>query len=268
MAEPFTFGIAVMARATARDWGRVRRLLELTVRSAEAAAAHDPLGAARVVVVGHERLELGAESVAVDWPAPGRSAFQDQMDDAGRKQRLIQRRVLDGGGGLLMLLDADDWVQTGFVAAARAALGPGGVGGVVERGALVDLRSRRTAGLPDPRIFDGSFHQVCGSSGVFRLRPEAADPFRRNPLSALRVHSRWAEEARARGAALASIGAEAAYLVNTGENNSETVGPHADWKAGVVREVNRLGRPMTEADAARWGLSLAEVEALERAEAA
>lgn len=255
MAEPFTFGIAVMARATAGDWGRVRRLLELTVRSARAAADADT----RVLVVGHEPGPEGVESLVVDWPAPDRSRFQDQMDDAGCKQRLIQQAVLDRGGGLLMLLDADDWVETGFVAAARAAIGPERVGAVVEHGALVDLRSRQVASLPDPRIFDGPFHQVCGSSGVFRLRAEAADPFRRNPLSELRVHSRWAEEAEARGTPLGRIGAEAAYLVGTGENNSETVGPHADWKAGVVREVNRLGREMTEADAGRWGLALSDV---------
>ena len=252
-----------MARATARDWARVQRLLALTLRSARAAADADT----RVLVVGHEPA-AGAESLTADWAPPGRGDFQAQMDDAGRKQRLIQRAVLDRGGGLLMLLDADDWVETGFVAAARAALGPEDLGGVVERGALVDLRSQRTAGLPDARIFDGPFHRVCGSSGVFRLQPEASDPFRRNPLSELRVHSRWADEAEARGAPLAVIGAQAAYLVNTGENNSETVGPHADWKAGVIREVNRLGRTVTEADAARWGLSLAGIEAASLAEAA
>ena len=263
MAEPFTFGIAVMARATARDWGRVQRLLDLTLRSARASADADT----RVLVAGHEQAR-GVECLTADWAAPGRGGFQDQMDDAGRKQRLIQQAVLDRGGGLLMLLDADDWVETGFVAAARAAVRPEDLGGVVERGALVDLRSQRIAALPDRRIFDGPFHRVCGSSGAFRLRPEASDPFRRNPLSQLRVHSRWADEAEARGAPLAVIGAEAAYLVNTGENNSETVGPHADWKAGVVREVNRLGRMVTEADAARWGLNLADIEAASPAEAA
>jgi hypothetical protein len=252
MAEPFTFGIAVLARATAGDWSRVARLLELTVRSARAAADADT----RVLVVGHEPGPDGVESLVVDWPAPGRAAFQAQMDDAGRKQRLLQQTVLERGGGLLMLLDADDWVETRFVAAARAAVGPERVGAVVERGSLVDLRTRRRAALPDPRIFDGPFHRVCGSSGVFRLQPESADPFQRNPLFELRVHSRWAEEGAARGSPLGVIEAEAAYLVNTGENNSEIVGPHADWKAGVVREVNRLGRALTEAEAARWGLTL------------
>lgn len=257
--EPFTFGIAVMARATARDWARVRRLLALTVRSARAASDRDT----RVLVAGHEPAEADVESLVADWPAPGRRDFQAQMDDAGRKQRLVQARVLEAGGGLLMLLDADDWVETGFVSAARAAVRPDRVGGVVERGALVDARTRRAATAPDPRIFDGPFHRMCGSSGVFRLRPEAADPFRRNPLRELRVHSRWAEEARARGAELAPIAAEAAYLVNTGENNSETIGPHAGWKVGVVNEVNRLGRAMDAADAARWGLSLSDIEALD-----
>jgi hypothetical protein len=255
-AEPFTFGIAVMARATAGDWGRVRRLLELTVRSARTAADANT----RLLVVGHEPGPDGVDGSVVDWPAPNRSDFQAQMDDAGRKQQLIQQTVLERGGGLLMLLDADDWVETGFVTAARRALGSDAVGAVVEQGSLVHLRSRRAASLPDPRIFDGPFHQVCGSSGVFRLRPEAADPFRRNPLAELRVHSRWAEEAAGRGAPLGRIEAEAAYLVGTGENNSETVGPHADWKAGVVREVERLGRSMDEAEVARWGLSLGAIE--------
>lgn len=253
-----------MARTTARDWSRVQRLLALTIQSARSAAD----AGTRVLVVGHERFELGVESVVVDWPAPTRSDFDGQMQDAGRKQRAIQQRVLDGGGGLLMLLDADDWLERGFVAAARAAVRPERLGGVVERGTLLNLRARRAANLPDPRIFGGPFHQVCGSSGVFRLRPEAADPFRRSPLAHLPVHSRWVDDARARGLELAVIEAETAYLVNTGENNSETVGPHAGWKAGVVREVERLGREVDEAEARRWGLTLADIDAAEWARAA
>ena len=253
-----------MARATARDWSRVLRLLALTLTSVRAAADADT----RVLVIGHEPLVAEAESVAVDWPAPARSDFDGQMQDAGRKQRILQQRVLDAGGGLLMLLDADDWIERGFVAAARAAVGPERVGGVVERGTLVNLRARRVAALPDPRIFEGAFHRVCGSSGVFRLRPEATDPFERCPLGQLPVHSRWLDDARNRGVVLASIAAEAAYLVNTGENNSETIGPHADWKAGVVREVERLGRPLDAAEARRWGLSPADLEAANWADAA
>ena len=252
-----------MARATARDWSRVRQLLALTVRSAQAAADPDT----RILVVGHEPAP-GMDTLVADWPAPARDDFGGEMQDAGRKQRLIQGRVLADGGGLLMLLDADDWVETGLVTAARAAVGPERVGGVVERGTLVNLRARKAAALPDARIFDGPFHRVCGSSGVFRLRPEAADPFQRNPLARLPVHSRWLDDARAQGAELAVIGAEAAYLVNTGENNSESIGPHAAWKAGVVRETERLGRLMTEADAARWGLTLADIAGAQTAEAA
>ncbi len=264
MVEPFTFGIAVMARATARDWARVRRLLAMTLRSAKAAGDADT----QVLVAGHEPAAAHVESLLADWPAPGRADFAAQMQDAGRKQRLLQQRVMERGGGLLMLLDADDWVEKDFVAAARAAVGPERVGGVVDRGTLVNLRARKAAALPDARIFDGPFHRVCGSSGVFRLRPEAAEPFRRNPLAHLPVHSRWVDDARAQGAELAAIGAEAAYLVNTGENNSELIGPHADWKAGVVRETERLGRMMAQADAARWGLTLADLELAPPAEAA
>ncbi|MBW3617836.1 MAG: hypothetical protein KY446_08805 [Proteobacteria bacterium] len=76
------------------------------------------------------------------------------------------------------------------------------------------------------------------------------------------------DDARAQRAELAAIEAEAAYLVNTGENNSELIGPHGDWKAGVVRETERLGRVMTQADAARWGLTLADLELAQPAEAA
>lgn len=254
--EPFTFGVAVMARATARDWARVRELLDLTLGSVAAQTERNH----RTVVVAHEALAVGdrrATLLQAEWPAPAPGDFAGQMTDAGRKQQLIQRWTLERGGGLLMLLDADDWVETGFVAGARGALAGGAVGALVERGLLVDVHTLKTAGIPDPAIVAQPFHQVCGSSGVFRLRPDEADPFRRNPLTELRLHHRWREDAQALGVELGSIPAGAAYVVNTGQNNSETVGPHAAWRRGVVAEINRRGTRLDAAEAARFGQDLA-----------
>lgn len=259
--EPLTFGISVIARETARDWSQVRRLLGFTLKSVRAQEG----GGCRTVVAAHDRLDLddpNAELLLADWPAPGRGDHLGQMVDAGRKQQLVQRRTLERGGGLLMLLDADDWVETGFVRAARAALSDrDAVGGLVERGPLVDIGAMRTAAIPDPTIVAKPFHEVCGSCGVFRLRPEETDPFRRNPLSRLPLHHRWREEARSLGVQLAALPAEAAYVVGTGQNNSETVGPHTAWRRGVTAEIARRGTPLDAAFAARFGQDLTALRA-------
>jgi hypothetical protein len=160
-----------------------------------------------------------------------------------------------------MLLDADDWVDTRLVEAARAAARPDAVGAVLEVGLAVDFRTLRAAALPDPRIFDGAFYEVCGSSTVAHLRPDAADPVRRDPFGALRSHHRWGEAADELGVGLARLPVRGAYLINTSETLADLHGLHADWRRGFTAAVNRLGRPLDAALAARFGLRLEQARA-------
>jgi hypothetical protein len=256
---PFTFGIALVPRANARDWPLVEALLDLTLTSVRAQTDAD----FRVVIACHDRPRLErddpqVELVEVDWPVLPPDPYND---DSGRKKHALNDLVLARGGGLLMLLDADDWVDTRLVEAARAAVRPDAVGAVLEAGLAADFRTLRAAALPDPRIFDGAFYQVCGSSTVAHLRPDDADPVRRDPFGALRSHHRWAEAADELGVGLARLPVRGAYLINTSENHSDLHGLHADWRRGFTAAVNRLGRPLDAALAARFGLQLDQISA-------
>lgn len=255
--EPFTFGIALIPRAAARNWLLVETLLDLTLASVRAQT--DP--AFRVVIAGHDRPGLAMDDPRVtfleaDWPA----AAPDSCNaDSGRKKYLINRFVLARGGGLLMFLDADDWVDRQLVAAARAMIGPGQIGALVENGLAVDFRTLRAAPLPHPEVFAGAFHRVCGSSAIARLLPDAADPLRRDPWNVLRSHHEWVETAREHGAPLGRLPLSGSYVINTSENHSELHGPYAVWRRDFTAAVNRVGRMLDRPHAARFGLELSRV---------
>lgn len=69
--EPFTFGIALIARATARDWRLTQALLDLTLASIFSQSDQD----FRVVIAGHDRpltcmdADPRLDFFAVGWPA-------------------------------------------------------------------------------------------------------------------------------------------------------------------------------------------------------
>jgi hypothetical protein len=256
-AAPFTFGIPLMPRAAARDWRRVEALLGLTLKSVRAQT--DP--AFRVVIAGHDRPRCIPDDerfgfLQRDWPVgpPG-----SRNCDGGRKKYAIREHVLEESGGLLMFLDADDWVDVRLVEASRRALGPEHAGGVITSGFAIDFGSLRAAPLPDRRFFAGGFHRLCGSSVVARMRPDEADPFRRDPWSAITSHHRWIEAAHGRGADVAELPVCGGYLINTSENHSELHGPFADWRRDFAEAVERQGRPLSAALALRFGLRLAEI---------
>jgi hypothetical protein len=253
---PFTFGIALTPRANARDWRVVERLLELTLASVAAQTDRD----FRVLIAGHERPRLSADRrirfERMAWPVQPPGPYNA---DSGRKKHWINDAVLAEGGGLLMLLDADDWVDRHTVEVARASLTGDAVGGVIRTGWAVDYQGLIAAPLPNPRIFGGDFHRVCGSSTVARLRPGLDDPVRRDPFSVLCSHHQWDEVAAEHDARLVDLPVPAAYLVNTHENHSDLHGLHADWRRGFTAAVTREGRPLDPALAARFGLTVAAV---------
>jgi hypothetical protein len=251
------FGIPLIARSVARDWDRVEALLELTLRSVLSQRDR----AFEVLLAGHDeprcwvRLTGGDPRfrfVEADWDPPSPTA---RNDDAGMKKWRIKEEVQESGGGLLMYLDADDLLDRRLVEAARAAIRPEHLGGVIGRGVAIDFVTWRAAELPNPRVYDGGFHELCGSSTIGRLDPASADPVRRDPHEALGSHHRWPERAAEIGVLLADLPVWGGYLVNTSENHSELHGPYAEWRRALNAAVEREGRPLDPELAIRLGLA-------------
>ena len=258
-SEPFTFGIALIPRASAQSWPLVEALLDLTLTSVRAQT--DPNF--QVIIAGHDRPRAGLTDprvtfFEVDWPVEEPGPYNA---DSGRKKHLINELVLERGGGLLMFLDADDWVDMRVVAAARAAIASGQVGALIETGFVMDFQTLRAAALPHPLVFDGEFHRVCGSSAIARLRPDAADPLRRSPWNMLGSHHQWLEVAEECGAELTRLPVPASYVTNTSENHSEVHGPYAAWRRTLTAGINHAGDAVGHAFAARFGLDLGQIRA-------
>lgn len=249
----FTFGIPLLPRACARDWRRVEQLLELTLASVFAQSDQD----FRVLIAGHDRpgfylRDPRIRFLQADWPVEEVRA--DNLD-RGRKTWMVNREVIESGGGFLMLLDADDWVDRKLVATTRALLTPDLVGGVIKDGFAVDFQTRRAADIPDPCIFQEPFYRLCGSSAVLQIRPDSSDALLADPYAVLHEHYRVPEEAERHGVRLATLPVSAAYLINTDENHSEHHGPFADWRANFTQAVNRHGFPADARFTARFGIN-------------
>ncbi|MFW6076499.1 MAG: glycosyltransferase family A protein [Hyphomicrobiales bacterium] len=255
-AEPFTFGIALVSRQSAGDWDRVQELLDLTLASLQSQTEQDY----KVVIAGHERPRLPKDPrisfLAADWPAEAPDA---RNADSGRKHHAISEHVLHSGGGLLMFVDADDWVDVCTVEVARRMIPRNCAGGLVEQGLVVDLASLQCAAVPHPRIFPGDYHRICGSGGTIRLDAGARDDVRRNPYLTLRPHNCWVEHADAAGLGLAKLPTLGSYVINHAENHSEIHGPHAQWRAEMTQAVNHEGGMLCEGLAARFGLTLERI---------
>lgn len=265
--EPFFFGVPLIARAQAPDWGRVDDLLELTLRSVLAQTDRD----FSLVLCGHDRPECWGRLTRGDarfrflpanWnPQPVTSA----NDDGGAKKWMIADTVRRAGGGLLMYLDADDLLDRRTVASARATMQDGPSAAILERGMMLDFRTLRAVALPRPGVYDGPFVSLCGSSTVARVEPDSPEPLRRDPHAALGSHHLWPETAARAGIPLAKLPVWGAYVVNTRLNHSETHGPFADWRRGLAAAIAREGEPLDEAIAARFGLDLDTIASKSRA---
>jgi len=255
--ERFTFGVPLIAREAARDWTRVNDLLYLTLRSVLAQSDRD----FRLILAGHDlppcwraltRDDPRFRFLQADWPVERPSAAND---DSGCKKWRIKEAVWREGGGLLMYLDADDLVGRNLVETARRSIGPGQIGGVIDKGFVIDFASLYAAKLPDSRIFDGDFHHLCGSSTVARLEPENPDPMRRDPHRELGSHHVWLEAAAKANVDLVRLPVPVGYLVNTEENHSEHHGPFAEWRREFNRAVRSSGEPIADDIAANFGLT-------------
>jgi hypothetical protein len=261
VSEPFIFGIPLIARAVSRDWGQVERLFALTLNSVLAQtdqhfqlllAAHEP-PTAWARVADDPRFQL----IRATWPPEPVTAAND---DGGAKKSLIKQAVRDSGGGLLMFLDADDWIARDLVEVARRVIGPDRVGGLVGHGFALDHVSFRLVPFPIGKAFDGPFHGLCGSSTIGRIAADGAIPHRLDPHAALGSHHEWEARAAAAGLSLAWLPTCGLYMVGTGQNHSETEGPFAGWRRDVTEVVRQTGTPLTAEMARTFGQDRATLE--------
>ena len=259
--EPFTFGIPLLPKSAARNWPLVQALLGLTLTSLCAQTDRD----VRIVIAGHDRPDV-ASSLEVDFLQAEWIAEPVRGDniDSGRKKSLISADVTARGGGLLMFVDADDWIDTRLVEKARATIEPDHIGGIITSGQATDIQSLRTISLPHAALFDAAFHRLCGSSVVARYDVGAADPIRRDPFAALHEHYRWIEACRERGLPWRALDVGATYVVNTTANHSEVFGPFAQWRRELTDGIAREGHATSEASLSIFGLSLERVLSVHR----
>jgi hypothetical protein len=258
MTEPFIFGIPLIARAASDDWGTVETLLDLTLSSVLAQSDGD----FHVFLAAHDRPSPWRRVeddprftlIAADWPIAAPTVAND---DGGRKKWLIKHAVRESGGGLLMFLDADDWISSDLVRAARATLTPGDVGAIITDGLALDFTTLRAAAFPLGDTFAGGFHELCGSCTIGRVVPDSDDPLRRDPHTALGSHHEWAQNAHRQGVSLARLPIGGVYMVGTGQNHSERQGPFAAWRRAVTDTVRRDGAPIDRATAESFGQDLA-----------
>ena len=260
MTEPFVFGIPLIARAAAPDWSVVERLFGWTLAALLAQTDRD----FRVILACHDVPRAWAtvaddprfRLAPADWPVEPPSAAND---DGGAKKWRIKQAVREDGGGLLMFLDADDWIARDLVATARATLRPGDVGAVVLHGHALDYRTMRATPFPLGDVYPGPFHGLCGSSTIGRIMPGAAQPHRIDPHAVLGSHHEWPDRAEALGLPLARLDTSGVYLVGTGQNHSEEHGPFTDWRTQVTAAVRARGQVLTADLAQRYGQDLADL---------
>ncbi|MAX01229.1 MAG: hypothetical protein CMN72_16640 [Sphingomonas sp.] len=243
MRDSFYFGIPLISAAAANDWQRVNQLLRDTLHSVQ--AQED--GNFRVIIVGDDapigwREGFGQDERFVFVAAnAARSAPTGANDDAGVKRWMIRKWVKDAGGGLLMLLDADDLVDRATVRMARERMRGDVRAAVIGKGVAIDWVSGYALELPHAEVYEGAFHTLCGSSTIARIAPND------DPFDALGSHHRWPENAAEQEIDLIRLPLWGGYRVNSDQNHSETHGPYAAWRQWFNRAVVEHGAPLSPA---------------------
>jgi hypothetical protein len=260
MKEDFIFGIPLVAKVRSKNWAVIEHLFSLTLRSLLAQTDAD----FRVILAAHDVPSAWADLahtprfslIQADWtPEPQTSA----NDDGGRKKWLIKQAVRNAGGGLLMFVDADDWVASDLVEKTRVVMRPHHVGAVITEGLALDYASLHAMPFPLGDAFDGPFHTLCGSCTVARIIPTASEQHWLDPHSVLGSHHEWEVQARRNGLSLAKPATSGVYMVGTGENHSEHQGPFADWRRHVTHTVRGYGTKLSSGMASKFGQNMRDL---------
>ncbi|WP_160351720.1 glycosyltransferase family A protein [Bordetella sp. 15P40C-2] len=228
------FGIS-LASAVVGNWEHTCYMLERTLNS----LLRQTDGRFVVLVCGHERPDLDAFSdprvqfIESDAKPP--------KDKAGyRKDKMYKRLLLANhlrklGGGYFMPLDADDLVHCRLVEHILADDNRRGYS--IRKGYALDWNNRVLGSVPG--VWDASFDQVCGSSGIFYFSPSELPHLEKGKkesiLDVFAQHGYWRVTSQELGRPLADVPFDAAiYVLNHSQNISFSL------QRGDIRQKNIL----------------------------
>jgi hypothetical protein len=221
-------------------------LLSQTLHSILAQTDHD----FEVIIAGHERPsvpELSDSRVTfleAEFDKP--QSLEFYMRDKARKRKMCVREVKRRGAGFVVLCDADDIASNRIVEYVRKNNHPNGY--IFTHGWLLEYQSGLLAPVPGAR--PGPFHQICGSSAIFRLSPdEIGKDFRFGnhrfiaEMAARRGRPFW--EAELRGFI---------YVVNTGISFMDSGSDASERARRMSEKIARHAVPITPEIEAEYSL--------------
>lgn len=243
------FVVALQSPHASKDWGRVSRLWERTLRSICAQSSPD----FRVFLVCNERPAIAFTHPALtvieeDFPLPDPTTAS-RMNDKWRKLKRGLIAIRDLAPAHVMFMDADDCVHRGLAALAAAA--PTAPGWNFETGYMHDEGSRWLYRLK-------KFDAYCGTSAIVRLGPadfpstlgEPNDPY----FILTHGHGVIGDFFRTRGTPLRTLPfLGAVYVTATGENDSGI--SLGGWRGKMMLLKKLLNsRPLTRSIRRNFGL--------------
>jgi hypothetical protein len=210
------FIIALQSPAVSKNWARVSRMCERTLRSICGQTSPD----FRVFLVCNSRPRTGFTHPALtiierDFPIPATNTAS-RMNDKWSKLKVGLVAARQFAPAQVMLLDADDCVHCGL--AMHVAQYPEANGWLMDTGYLHDEGSRW---LYRKR----NFATYCGSSAIIRLAPSDFPKSESEPSEGYFIltngHSVIANYMSARGTPLQTLPfVGSVYMTDTGENDS------------------------------------------------
>jgi hypothetical protein len=150
-----------------------------------------------------------------DFPVP--KNYDEQMQDKGKKRRMLEAAMHEHGDGYFMLLDSDDLVSNNL---AEYVLNDNNRRGyVIKDGYKLNKSTMRFQKI------DGYFNHTCGSSTIFYFKREDLPPHSNDPhtyfCDKFQNHTTFMQDSIDLGRPLDLIPFPAGiYVVDNGENHS------------------------------------------------
>lgn len=158
------FGIPLISREAALDWGHTVNLLNNTLAS----IAQQTDKRVHALIACHDTPPIHKHFLSlvtflpVNTPIP--TTVSEMRLDKGRKKLEAGQYLRKLGGGYLMFLDSDDLVHKNLAAHVLNANNPFGY--IVKSGYEYYSSTGRLLLQKD------NFNQICGSCAIFKLKPE------------------------------------------------------------------------------------------------
>jgi hypothetical protein len=242
------FIVPLRSRAASKDWNKVSRLCERTLRS----LCQQTSRQFRVFLVCRDRPEMNfahpnLRIIQEDFPIPEANGLP-QLVDKTRKLRRALIAVREEGGGFVMGVDADDLVHRAL--AALVETNPNSDGWFFPYGYSYDEGGQWLEKHSD-------FYLRCGTSSIIRIDPDDLPPDMDSPREKYfflcNGHHIIVDFLARQGRPLKALHFPGAiYVKDTGENWSGPPLKHL----GVRGHVSRLSRmrPLTPRHRAIFGI--------------